>query len=572
MSERLRVALLLAVPILVYANTLLNGFVFDDETYIFSNPAVTHVTAPALFRPLKANNVFRPVTFATLALNWKLGGARPLGYHLFNLLLHAAVTLLLYLVLRKLLESMPQAGTVAFVSALIFAVHPIHTEAVAWITARSELLAAFFLLGAWILHLNDQQVLALVCLVLAMMSKESAVVFLPLAMAGDYARGKLKPYYRYGLIAGTMALYLGVFWKIEGGRFGEKIIDFLDNPMASLPASLRIFNALGIAWKYIGLLLYPGTLSSDYSYNAIRLYSNWRNLVPAAVASLLVLAAWFWAFRTRRKEWFLAGAIYLGAFSVTANLLLPTGTIMAERLAYLPSAGFCLLAALTWSQIENRRRVFAWAVLTIVVVSLSVRTVIRNGNWRGNFTLFWTDAQAVPGSAKVHSNLGVEYGRMGQSERALAEFETAVNIYPDLPEALEGYGLALSQTGHAQEARPYLQKAVSMISPNGVHYDGWKINLAALLIELDQNDEALNILNEESTKTPQESRVWSNRAVIQFRHGKRAAARGDAETALRLDPGNTQARSLLSVLNGATAEAPPPKVNPISLGLLLPGR
>ena len=257
MSERLRVALLLAVPILVYANTLLNGFVFDDETYIFSNPAVTRVTAPALFRPLQANNVFRPVTFATLALNWKLGGARPLGYHLCNLLLHAAVTLLLYLVLRKLLESMPQAGTVAFVSALIFAVHPIHTEAVAWITARSELLAAFFLLGAWILHLNDQQVLALVCLVLAMMSKESAVVFLPLAMAGDYARGKLKPYYRYGLIAGTMALYLGVFWKIEGGRFGEKIIDFLDNPMASLPASLRIFNALGIAWKYIGLLLYP---------------------------------------------------------------------------------------------------------------------------------------------------------------------------------------------------------------------------------------------------------------------------------------------------------------------------
>jgi Flp pilus assembly protein TadD len=111
-----------------------------------------------------------------------------------------------------------------------------------------------------------------------------------------------------------------------------------------------------------------------------------------------------------------------------------------------------------------------------------------------------------------------------------------------------------------------------MISPNGVHYDGWKINLAALLIELDQNDEALNILNEESTKTPQESRVWSNRAVIQFRHGKHAAARADAETSLRLDPGNTQARSLLSVLNGATAEAPPPKVNPISLGLLLPGR
>src|ERR1700747_1939847 len=98
MNERLRVALLLAVAMLVYGNTLLNNFSLDDELYIFRNPAVTSPSVKGLFEATKANNVFRPVTFATFALNWAIGNARPLGYHLFNLLLNATVALMLYLV------------------------------------------------------------------------------------------------------------------------------------------------------------------------------------------------------------------------------------------------------------------------------------------------------------------------------------------------------------------------------------------------------------------------------------------------------------------------------------------
>jgi Tfp pilus assembly protein PilF len=559
MSERNRVALLLAVALLVYANTLLNGFVFDDELYIFSNPAVTHVSAPSLFRPLRVNNVFRPVTFATLAANWTLGKARPFGYHLFNVLLHAAVTLLLYLVLRKLLEALPQAGSIAFTAAMIFAVHPIHTEAVAWITARSELLAAFFLLGAWIWHLNDRQVPALVCLVLAMMSKESAVVFLPLAMAGDYARGNVKPYSRYALIAGTIVLYMGVFWKIEGGRFGEKVVNFLDNPLASLPASLRVFNALPVAWKYVGLQLYPARLSCDYSYNAILLHSNWRYLAVPAVATFLVLALWVWTVGTRRNEWFLAGAIYLGSFSVTTNVLVPTGTIMGERLAYLPSAGICLLAALIWVRLENRARTLAWAVLVILVVCLAMRTAVRNLEWRDDFTLFSTDVQTVPGSAKAHCNLGAAYLHRGQLELSRAEMQTALRIYPDFPEALEGYGLAEVRMGRLQEGRSLLEKAVSVVSAEDIHHDQWEVNLAALLIELGQNDDALKILNDVIIRLPEEPRVWSNRATIHYRNGDLAAARRDVEAALRLDPGNLQAQSLLEPLKGVRAAVMAPQ-------------
>jgi protein O-mannosyl-transferase len=140
---------------------------------------MTERTIRGLLQPTN-NNAFRSVTIASFALNWAAAGAHPLVFHLVNLLLHTAVVVVLYLVLRSLLDSVPNASTIAFAAALLFAVHPIHTEAVASIVGRSELLAAGFLLAAWLLHLNDKVIAALLCFLLALLSKESAVAFVPL--------------------------------------------------------------------------------------------------------------------------------------------------------------------------------------------------------------------------------------------------------------------------------------------------------------------------------------------------------------------------------------------------------
>ena len=134
----------------------MNEFVSDDELYIMRNAQVVDPSLHRLFSPNPVSTVFRPVTFATLALNWKLGGANPVGYHLLNLLLHAGATWLLYILLQELLGSTPEGKTIALVAALLYAVHPIHTEAVAWAVGRAELLAAGFLFAGWILHLRDR--------------------------------------------------------------------------------------------------------------------------------------------------------------------------------------------------------------------------------------------------------------------------------------------------------------------------------------------------------------------------------------------------------------------------------
>ena len=107
MKERLRVGLLLAAVALVYSNTLLNEFTMDDGLYVANNPQVTAPSVRALFTPNKISNVFRPVTFATLAWNQAMNGGKPFGFHLFNLMLHAAVTWLLYLLLQAILGTSP---------------------------------------------------------------------------------------------------------------------------------------------------------------------------------------------------------------------------------------------------------------------------------------------------------------------------------------------------------------------------------------------------------------------------------------------------------------------------------
>ena len=558
-QKRFCIGLLLAIVALAYGNSLVNAFTMDDiRLYVSQNPQVTHPSLKALFTPHKITNVFRPVTFSTFALDWKIGNGRPLAFHVVNLVLHAAVTLLFYLLLQTALQSLPHGKSVAFAAALLFAVHPIHTEAVASIVGRAELLAAGFLIGAWLLHLHDREIAASVCLVLALLSKESAVVFLPLALIGDFARGQWKPTLRYLRIAGVTLLYLGVLWKVQGGHFGPPNISVLDNPLASIPAASRIFNALHVAWKYVGLQVYPATLSCDYSYNEIPVYDlryGLRGTLPSAIAALAALGAWIWAVRKRQSGLVLAGGIYLAGFATTANIFIPVGTIMGERLAYFPSAGFCLLVALAWNWLQERQRKLAVGVLAALVAVLGLRTVIRNRDWKDNLTLYTAAVRAVPGSAKMHQNIAFEYMEAKKLDLAREELQTALQINPAYPEALALYGLLESWQGNYRAAGQMMERAFYMTRREDPAYDAIAVNLATLYMQTDHLDGALDLLNREISESPGYARAWANRAVVRYKGGQIALARADAEMALRLDPGNRQAQNLMQLLNASNPPA-----------------
>ncbi|HTZ45968.1 MAG TPA: hypothetical protein VMH20_00145 [Verrucomicrobiae bacterium] len=523
MNRTGRVALLLLVATIVYANTLPNDFALDDNLYIFQNPAVTNFSWGGLFQPHVKANVFRPVTFLSLWLNWGVAGHHAWVYHLCNLLLHAVVTLLLYLVLRKLLKPLANRENLAWIAALLFAVHPIHTDAVASVIGRSELLAAVFLFAAWIFHLDDRIALSLVCFGLALFSKESALAFLPLVFIGDYVSRTFKSLYRYGLIAGVACVYMALLWRIQGNRFGQKTVPFTENPLAYLPAGLRILNALRVAWKYVWLQAYPATLSCDYSFNSIPVYAIPGHTLPALFATLIVLALWVWAFLTKRFAWFLAGGLYLAGFAITSNVFVPTGTILGERLAYLPSAGFCLMCALLWAWLYQRQRTVARTVLGVLVVALAARTLLRNRDWRDNFTLFTAAEKAVPENASIHDALAGAYEQLGEHDAAQAQTEATIAIYPDFPEVLQSQGIP--------------------------ERDFRIVNLAVALMKQGEDEDALQFVNLAIDGSPNFSLAWSTRAVANYRLGAPTSARADAMQALRLDRTNTQALYLLGLLN-----------------------
>ena len=541
---RSQIGILGAIVVIAYANSLFNGFTMDDELYILHNPQVTQHSLTLLAQPNATSNVFRPVTFATLALNWSSAGYEPFGYHLLNLLLHAVVVVLFLLVLRELLAESPHCESLCFVAALLFAVHPLHTEAVSSVVGRSELLAAGFLLAAWLFHLRDRYILAIISFVLALLSKESAIALLPLALAGDYARGKWKPLARYGALTATTLLYVAVLWKIQGGRFGSAV-SFLDNPLTILPVHLQVLNALRVAWKYLALLAFPAILSCDYSYNQIALYADLRHLFLPAASAIAVFLAWLWAVWTRKTVWIVAGVLYFAGFAATSNIFTRIGTIFAERLAYFPSAGFCLMVAVLWAKWFTHRRRSAISVLCLVALALGVRTISRNRDWRDNATLYTAAADAVPNSAKMRAFRGIIYLGRNQFELARADLQAALRINPEYPDAIEAMGLLEARSGNRAAALSYLQRALEISDRTDFDYDSRAVNLADLEIQLDRLDDAMKLLNQEIAQSPKYSRAWSSRAALRLRLGQSFAAREDAQTALRLDATNTQAANVL---------------------------
>jgi len=366
-----RLALAVAVfAVALFAVVIGNGLVLDDAPLIRENPFIRNLAnVPRFFtsdywEPRMQAGLYRPLVTTSYALNHAAGRLDPRGYHLLNLLLHAANSALVLLLLRRWTGQLALAAAAAF----LFAAHAVHAEVLANIASgRPELMAALFFLLSLLSYRRAEDgqtqhrvsTLSLVCFGLALLCKESAITLLavlPLADAvfgqGESAslRGARRLWMQragiYAAYAMLAVAYLGIRWLALGG--GETLPaqrDF-DNPLLLLQAGWRVVNALHVALLYAGLLIWPLHLSYDYSFDQIPMIHSFDDPQLYAVLGLAALAAWGLVASARRsRPVFFGIAFALVTFSVVSNLLLPIGTIMAERLLYLPSLGFCLAAA-----------------------------------------------------------------------------------------------------------------------------------------------------------------------------------------------------------------------------------
>ena len=428
----LQLSLVIAVvAFLLYSNTLKHQFVLDDYSVIKENQLTKGGTSSLkdIFSNSyregygnNENNLYRPLTKAMFAIEWQLSPDNPHFHHLINVLMYALVCVLLFIVLLRYTKINIY---ILFITALIFAAHPIHTEVVANIKSRDEISSMLFLLLSLLCihkYLSSNKILMLAgtlgSFFLALLSKESAIVYVALAPLFIYfftettLKNNIKATASLAVVA---ILYMMLHIKIIGG-IGIDNIPVIDN---SLLYTTNIIEqkatAIYILGKYFLLMVFPHPLSSDYSFNTIPIVSM------ANIGFLLALAfhvfLLYFAIKKIKEKHFLSFCIlfYLGSMALASNIFMLIGTHLAERLLFFPSVAFCLVAVYflfklfkidivdSSSKFTSLFKVNS-TLLTIVGVILvlySIKTYSRNKDWKSDTYLFGHDIETVPNSAHM---------------------------------------------------------------------------------------------------------------------------------------------------------------------------
>jgi protein O-mannosyl-transferase len=479
------------VAVVVHWRALGNGFALDDVPLLEGNPAIESLAhIPKLFvEPYwrvagEHYGIFRPLTIASYAIDRALFGPGPMGFHVINVLLHACVTALAWSAMKR---SGTHYGT-ALLGGLLFAVLPVHTEAVANIAGRAELLAALFAIAAWLAHGRANEtgasagrwrVAAPALYFAAILSKEGAVLAPLLFFADDALRGRDAPPPRRALLtryAIALAAMLALRVLALGVHQAAEDTIPLDNPAAAAGAWPRVLTAVWVQLKYVVLCLAPRHLVSDYSFDAIpvaRSLADPRVLAGLAfVAGLVAAAAWGWR---RSRPMALAALVWIVFFLPSANLLFPTGTLMAERLAYLPSLGACLAIGHLGAAFAVRerpagsaraRRIGIVALAAVLIFGFAARTWARVPAWKSNLTLALTDVVTTPRSAKLQAGAGMFLADEGRFAEAEDHLRLAVAIFPDYAQMHYNLAVLLVRRGARDEAVQHLRRAAELAPGN----------------------------------------------------------------------------------------------------------
>jgi tetratricopeptide (TPR) repeat protein len=432
----------------VYARTVTFGWAFDDQMGIVRNTTVHSLgNLPQIFSTTvwadsgMQTYLYRPLTALTYALNHAVSGLQPWSYHLANMLLFAGTAVLVFRLGRLWRLSVVAAS----LGALIFAVHPIHVEVVANVSGRKDLLAAVFVLGMALSHRyalgrrSGWVIIPTALYACAMLSKEVGVMGLFLVAAQDlFLERDGRAFFRRPRVVGMYLAYGGaliayvVVRVAVTGALGVPETFVFDNPLVGAGAASRVGTAAVVVGKGVVLLFAPIGQSADYSYDAIRLVRSAADArLWATLAGAGVLVWGFTYVGVRRSVFPLALAWYALALLPASNLLVTAGTIFGERLLYLPSVAFCLVAGAGIAWVAARRPQVVLAGTAVVVAALTIQTVRYSGAWSDDITLFEWATESVPRSTKAHHKLGEEYLRVGRLGDALRSLDRAVAIAPD---------------------------------------------------------------------------------------------------------------------------------------------
>lgn len=526
-------ALIVLLGLAVYSNSFKGQFLWDDLYLVQNNPYIkdwsylTEIFTSSLKTSGgEATNFYRPIQVFTYLIDYSLWQLNVTGYHLTNVLLHILVALGIYWLIQILFAN----RFLSFLTALFFVVHPIHTEAVAYISGRADLLAAFFMLSCFILYLKNLDakrvtltILMSLSYVLALLSRENSLILPVLLLLYHYTFKKAVYKKPFALIISIAIGY--VLWRWALLQTGLPQISSGTTLLERIPG---FFVAIT---NYIGLLLAPFNLHMEYG----GILFNFTD-PKAMVGIFLLFFLLVYAFKKREQDrltFFSVGWFFI-ALLPSSNIY-PINAYMAEHWLYLPSIGFFLILARFFTALfRNKKFIFSAITLTVVLLAFySFLTIRQNSYWREPVDFYKRMIRYAPYSSRLYNNLAMAYHKIGKKDELIELLQKAIEMEPGNVVAYNNLGNAYKDIGKYKEAVRSYKKAIE-IAPN---YAGPYYNLSLIYADIEKKDEeAIALLTKAIEINPYFPQAYHKIGLIYFNQGEKDKAVALLKKALKINP------------------------------------
>lgn len=504
-------SLLFLFVIFCYGTTLGNGLFFDDEQFIYKNQGVINFDLPHLLSKSlssesgEVSNYYRPLLFTGFSIEYQLFKDNGFIYHLDSFLLHYLGGALLFLLIKKLFDD----KLCAFLTALLFLIHPIQTEAVAYASGRGDPLSFFFIILTLFLTTFPKRkyyFLSFVTLIAALLSKEIALmspglIFLTFLIAKkSFSKNTIINAFIKTL---PYAAITGVYFilRITILNFNNTLNFYNSANVYSSHLLVRLITFINLLPTYFGLLIFPKNLFMERDGSIQILTSPTIQVLFILVIIVLLFCCAIW----KRKKWpiILFSFLWIAITFVPTSGILPINGIFYEHFLYYPSVGFFLLFSYLLLSLYKKSRPILKEILclaiSIIIVLLCIRTIARNGEWHDPI-IFYNQTLSHVQSPRAYNNLAMAYAESGQPKQAISTYQEAIRLGDAYPETHYNLGNSYASINDITNAEKEYKKAL-LISPS--FYLSY-IKLYSIYKETN-NKEGLNFINTNLVKLGQQN-------------------------------------------------------------------
>ena len=474
--KHLAISILILLTFLSYSPSLKNYFVWDDVFFIAQNNYIKDLSfLPQYFYSAKTYSsrpnyyIYRPLRTLTFALEYKIWGLNAFGFHLTNILLHILNVLMAYFLVSRLASS----RRLGFITALIFSLHPVQTEAVAWIKGRADLLFTFFFLIGFLAFLkkkeeekNNPWLMAAIYIsfLLALLSKVMAITFPLILILYIISLEKRRELFPLKALEKDKSLFISLFLISTAFLFLRHSVIGSIGQGGSYPGGRGYYTfltMLRVFPNYFRIIIYPFNLIADYSGLKVSRSIFEKEVLASFLFYLAVIYILAASWKKNRLIFF--GLFFFFITLLPVSNIIPTMQFMAERFLYLPCLGIFLILAFfikKGSFSLTSRKLLLWAVVSFYILNLIPLTVERSRVWRNEVTLWEETFNTAPKSSRIIENLAFAYLNSGRSAEAVPLLEKFLPKTKKRYKILDYLGEAYYRQNKFKEAHYYFEEAI----------------------------------------------------------------------------------------------------------------